>query len=146
LIIMTRDEEAARNGYSANSYLEILNDQMEVCFEPDRTFMQDNASIHTAKKIKNWFRDEGISLLNWPPYSPDMNPIEHVWKKLKEVIHQRHPELIDMGKSEADLLALSAAIIDAWDAIPQTWLNNLIDSMPRRVEAVRKKKGWHTKY
>ena len=75
-----------------------------------------------------------------------MNLIEYVWKKLKEVIHQRHPELIDMGKSEADLLALSAAIIDAWDAIPQTWLNNLIDSMPRRVEAVRKKKGWHTKY
>ena len=146
MIIITRDEEAARNGYSANSYLEVLNDQMEVCFEPNRTFMHDNASIHTAKKIKNWFRDESIPLLNWPPYSPDINPIKHVWKKLKEVLHQRYPELIEMGKSETDLLALRTAIIDAWEAISQTWLDHLIDSMPRRVEAIRKKKGWHTKY
>ena len=78
MIIMTRDEEIKRNGYTAESYLDVLNDQMEVCFEPDRTFMHDNASIHTAQKVKDWFEDQRIPVLDWPPYSPDMNPIEHV--------------------------------------------------------------------
>jgi DDE superfamily endonuclease len=112
-MIMTRDEEANRKGYSANSYLNVLNDQIEVCFKPSRTFIHDNASIHTAKKVKDWFENEGIPLLDWPPYSPDMNPIEHVWKKLKEIVHKRHPELINMGKSEGDLRALSTAIVEA---------------------------------
>ena len=40
--------------------------------------MQDNASIHTAKKVKDWFKDMAIPLVDWPPYSPDLNPIEQV--------------------------------------------------------------------
>jgi hypothetical protein len=51
-------------GYTANSYLQVLNDEMPKCFEPGRTFIQDNASIHSAKKVKKWFEDEGIPLLN----------------------------------------------------------------------------------
>jgi transposase len=41
--------------------------------------MQDNASIHTAKKVKDWFMGNGIITTDWPPYSPDLNPIEHAW-------------------------------------------------------------------
>ena len=74
--------------------------------------------------------DEIIPLLNYPPYSPDMNLIEHVWKKLTEVIHQHYPELMNMGKTEADLRAFSGTIIEAWDSIPQAWIDNLIDSTP----------------
>ena len=39
----------------------------------------------------------GIPLLDWGSYSPDMNPIEHVWKKLEELVFQGHPELLLMG-------------------------------------------------
>lgn len=42
-------------------------------------FMQDNAPLHTAKIIKNRFHEHGIPLVDWPPYSPDLNPIEHAW-------------------------------------------------------------------
>jgi hypothetical protein len=48
---MERDEELKGRGYSANSYLKILKEEMLKCFEPDRVFMQDNVSIHTAKKV-----------------------------------------------------------------------------------------------
>jgi transposase len=44
---------------------------------PELIFMQDNASIHTAHKVKDWFEENGIQTTNWPPYSPDLNPIKH---------------------------------------------------------------------
>jgi hypothetical protein len=44
--------------------------------------MQDNASIFTARIVKDWLKEQGIEVLNWPPYSPDLNPIEHAWKRL----------------------------------------------------------------
>ena len=42
-------------------------------------FMQDNAAIHTARKVKEWFRVYGVDgITDWPPYSPDLNPIVHI--------------------------------------------------------------------
>jgi transposase len=75
---MNRDKEGEKNGYTANLYLDILEEQIPICYEPGRTFMQDNARIHIAKKVKSWLTDNKILLLNWPPYLPDMNPIEHL--------------------------------------------------------------------
>jgi hypothetical protein len=43
-------------GYTANSYLQVLNDEMPKCFELGWTFMQDNASIHSAKKNQEMVR------------------------------------------------------------------------------------------
>jgi transposase len=57
--------------------------------------MQDNALIHTAGKIKNWLQGHGITVMEWPPYSPDLNPIENAWAKLKERIYELHPELLN---------------------------------------------------
>ena len=70
--------------------------------EPGYEFMQDNASIHTAHKVKDWFADHGITqLMNWPPYSPDLNPIEHVWHELKCMVNEMFPKLLtDKSKSE----------------------------------------------
>jgi transposase len=41
-------------------------------------FMQDNASIHTTQKVKDWFAEQQVWCTDWPPYSPDLNPIENV--------------------------------------------------------------------
>ena len=74
------------------------------------TFMQDNATIYTAKKVKKWFKDEGIPLIDWPPYSPDLNPIKHLWAQLKQWINEHYPDLITMGKSEQAYQRLFQAI------------------------------------
>ena len=102
IVIMDRDPDSEKSGYTANSYLTVLRDQIPRIYQPGRIFMQDNARIHTAKKVTEWFKEEGVVVLNQPPYSSDLNPIKHLWAQLKQWIHDHHPELLNMGKSEED--------------------------------------------
>jgi len=50
----------------------------------------DNVSCHKSKEVKDWLKNNPnkIELDNFPPYSPEMNPIEKVWKKMKQKINQ----------------------------------------------------------
>ncbi|KRF97410.1 uncharacterized protein Dwil_GK27043, partial [Drosophila willistoni] len=43
------------------------------------TFQHDNMPIHTARSVKSWIQGQKIDLMEWPPYSPDLNIIENVW-------------------------------------------------------------------
>lgn len=60
-----------------------------------RIFMHDNdnAPIHTAKIIKAGLWENAIPTTDWPPFSPDLNPIEHAWAKLKEMIDRLDRDL-----------------------------------------------------
>jgi transposase len=108
--------------------------------------MQDNASIHNAHAVKSWFQEMGIPLVDWPPYYPDLNPIEHIWWHLKSLVLKNHPEIEAMGTGEEALKALEDALIEAWNDLPDGLFEQCADSMPYRVQAVIDAKGWHTKY
>jgi hypothetical protein len=78
LIIMNRDDDAAANGYTANSYISVLEEGLQRSWQPGMKFMQDNAPIYTAKKVIKWLEDNSISTIDWLPYSPDLNPIKYI--------------------------------------------------------------------
>ena len=105
---------------------------------PDFIFQQDGASCHTAKACQAWFRDNNVRLLEWPGNSPDLNPIENLWARLKKLVSQRHPS----NKTE-----LIEAIIESWHhVITAQELETLVNSMPDRYRAVIAAKGYATKY
>ena len=59
--------------------------------KPNQVVIMDNASFHKSNQVKKLIESVGSKLIYLPPYSPDMNPIEHVWANLKRLIRV-HPE------------------------------------------------------
>ncbi|GFT66809.1 transposable element Tcb1 transposase [Trichonephila clavipes] len=56
-------------------------------------FMDDNARPHRAKIVDECLQSEDITRMDWLAYSPDLNPIEHVWDMLGRRIVARQPLL-----------------------------------------------------
>jgi transposase len=98
---MEGDQNAKRGGVTAKVYIEVLREYLLTILEGDSIFMQDNAPIHKAHKVRDFFVEMGIKVMDWPPYSPDLNPIKNLWKMLKAEIDRAHTELKGMGNSAA---------------------------------------------
>ena len=147
LVRMIRDEKAKKKGYSAESYIHVLEDQLPTIVNDGLILMQDNAPIHKARIITQYLEENDIEVMDWPPYSPDLNPIEHIWKKLKEKAWELRPELFREGQSLEDRLdELHETLEREWHMIAKDLMRKLGRSMQRRVKAVIKAKGWYTKY
>ena len=100
-------------------------------------FMQDNAPPHTAKSTKEFLGRQKFWTMDWPPNSPDLNPIENAWGKLTRIIYvkKRRPRSID---------ELELAIEREWLAIPQDYFKDLVMTMLDRMFQVLMAKGRHT--
>ncbi len=87
--------------------------------------------------ISDWFleHDNEFTLLKWPPQSPDLNPIEHLWD-----VVEREIRIMDVQPTNLQQLC------DAIMSISEECLQHLVESMPRRIKAVMKAKGGPTRY
>ncbi len=73
--------------------------------DADYIFQQDLAPAHTAKGTKRWFNDLGVTVLDWPANSPDLNPIDNLWGIVKRKMRQWRP----LSKQPGLSLDLSSA-------------------------------------
>ncbi|KAF2274654.1 uncharacterized protein EI97DRAFT_380907 [Westerdykella ornata] len=80
----------------------------------------------------------------WPAFSPDLNPIETVWNKMKDYIEQFYPE--QEGERQLTYDQLRTVVQEVWESITVEVLRELIDSMPAHCQAVIEVEGGHTKY
>ncbi|UYV67227.1 hypothetical protein LAZ67_4004434 [Cordylochernes scorpioides] len=101
---------------------------------PNALYQQDNARPHTARISQQALQD--VQMLPWPPYSPDLSPIEHVWDIIGRRLHA-----LPQPRSEDELWQM---VEREWRAIPQDTIRTLIDSLPRRVAACIAVRGQHT--
>jgi transposase len=98
---------------------------------------EDNDPKHTSKKAALWRADNNVERMNWPAQSPDQNCIENVWHVLKVRVSQRHPK---------NLKDLVRAIKTEWRGLSVEYAQKLVESMPKRVQALIDAKGDYTMY
>ena len=120
---------------NAASYQEILEHFMlpsaeKLYGDEDFIFQHDLAPAHSAKTTGKWFTDHGITVLNWPANSPDLNPIENLWDIVKRKLRDARPNTLD---------ELKAAIEASWASITPQQCHRLIASMPRCIESFLQK-------
>ena len=134
-------------GLTTAKYLKVLQDTLlpgeDSLFpdgEPCWTFQQDSTTrgSHGALVTRKWLADNvPNTCFPWPANSPDLNPIENVWRLLNISIQNRKPRTADgywqLLKAE-------------WAKLDQQTIGELIDSMPHRLQAVIDADGGNTKY
>ncbi|GFU29378.1 transposable element Tcb1 transposase [Trichonephila clavipes] len=102
-------------------------------------FMDGNARPHCAIIVAECLQSEDITRMDWPAYSPDLNPIEHVWDMLGRRIETRQHPLTCLPE-------LRRALLVEWCNILKDQIDNLILSMPRRCKTCIASSGRHTPY
>jgi transposase len=93
--------------------------------------------LHKSVLVRTWLFNNGIQCIDFPPYSPDLNPMEHLWADLARRVEKR---------PAATMEELQDIVAEEWAATSVEFLTKLAKSMPERCQAVIDAKGDHTKY
>ena len=101
------------------------------------TFQHGNTRPHVARVCQNFLANNNIVPLDWPPYSPDLSPNEHLCDELDRRVRRRRtppPPPHTLGQ-------LRTALLEEWENIPMRKINALVNSMHRRIRAVINARG-----
>ena len=112
-MIATMTIEAARDG---DIFLAFLDEVLCPVLQPGDVVVMDNLSSHKVDGVRQRFETRQAELLYLPPYSPDLNPIEKAWSKLKQILRQvkaRTAIALDQAITQA-LPEISPANAQAW--------------------------------
>ena len=101
--------------------------------------MEDNASIHNARLMEEARNMHLLPRLPWPAISLDLNPIEEVWRRMKE-------EISSLPTRPSTKEAMEDAIWSIWSQLDNSEIQAIVDSMPLRIQAVLAAQGGHTHF
>lgn len=122
-------------------YVDILSRNLQssaVLMGLDRfIFQQDNDPKHTSKLAREYFDKKNITIMQWPPQSPDMNPIENLWADLKNKVAEKLPK---------NITELKEIITSEWALITKETCENLANSFKNRALKLYRAKGGHIGY
>lgn len=105
-------------------------------------FQQDGAPCHTSLESREFLRDifgdriiSNKELHEWPPNSPDLNPLDYnIWSELRKLIGRSNPTNADEIKRAARLAA---------PHFTQELIRTVVDDFPVRIRALREARGRH---
>ena len=124
----------------SQEYINVLESKLKPFYEryDESIFQDDSAPCHRSTLVNKWKAENSIRELTWPGYSPDLNPIEHLWAFMKKKVVLKCPY---------NKKTLIDAIKIVWEnEIPETLLENLSRSMESRIAECIKANGFSTKY
>ncbi|KAK3553743.1 hypothetical protein QTP70_007604 [Hemibagrus guttatus] len=129
---------------NASAYQDILDNFMlptlwEQFGDDPFLFQHDCTPVTKARTIKTWMSEFGVEELDCPAQSPDLNPIEHLWDELERRLRAR-------PSRPTSVPDLTNVLLEERSKIPINTLLNLVESLPRRVEAVLAANGGTTPY
>jgi hypothetical protein len=138
-LIPIQDEFATPSGtLDSEHYLKIIEQALVPYIDrlgiQNPIFMQDNVSIHKTRRVTAFLEENSMTVLKWPPNSPDLNPIENAWNLLKR-------KLAEKGTFPTTKSELVARALAAWSTITPQICFNLCHSLEHRMVAVEKSKG-----
>ena len=100
---------------------------------------EDNASWHKAKLVTSYLDRQKIKRIRWPPQSPDLSPIENLWKQIKNIIGKMCHRIRNIKQMEE-------ALAEIWPTLGGERLTKLNESMPKRLNIYIKNRGGSIKY
>ncbi len=127
---------------NAEKYIEILEHNMlpsrrHLSRDVHAYFNKTMQKPHSAHITKSWLRRKRVRVLDLPACSPDLSPIENVWRILKRKMRQRRPRTV---------AHLKTCLQEEWDKITPETLHHLGSSVPKRLLSVVKRNGNITKW
>ena len=127
-----------KENMDAVKYVDILNNNLNKIYQKTMFLQFDNDPKHTSTKARNFLNKNNIDYLKFPPYSPDLNPIENIIGIFKDKIQKRIKEFSNDN--------FENIVIEEWNSIDQKDVANAIKSMSKRLREIINNKGNHIDY
>ena len=125
-----------KENMDTDKYIHILRSNLLTIYNPEYFLQYDNDPKHTSSKSLTFLRKNNIKIIDFPPYSPDLNPIENIWGLLKRALL----------KHKNQWVTFEDHIINEWNNISKNIIANTIKSMPKRLQQIINNKGDHIEY